>query len=735
MSPGATLRAPAAVVVLLIVLVAGCVGALSADHPAASTPKGGDARLALDLPTGLLRAGSSSCPNLAPRPQSSVFGVNIPAEGSGAYATSNLSTMTNNSGANTTLTVPNAALSSNQYVLLGVGDPVNATTVVAVGVAETAVPFLGTVAVPVAYLPNGSEVYSTSLSGPFLTKGAKYTLAVQHVRGNWWNLTYNGNPIIGGAAWENGTYDLGTPRAEGVACSSGVRATPAFVAALYGNGTSPPTLPTTFVPRAVGVAPGGAASATFVPQSGNALPQLNASLGTVYLQGNVQNSSVPPGAIYIGSSSSLGYPGPNASVWGAYVVRSLGVVSVAPLSTGVAFTSSQLFSVNVTDQNGARLDGATIAWQLEPANLGTLNATTGASITFTAGTTTLSGALWANVTYNCTFRSARANISVSPAGGPAILSFAAAPSAIVVGEGSNFSTVVGSWARPVTYSYLGLPAPCASANTSQLACVPGSVGIYPVTVFVNDSTGASSNATASLTVDATLQVVAFTASPNPASAGGSVAIAVQASGGVPPLAYSYSGLPPGCPGGPVSPSFVCPLSSADSGTYSVHADVSDSAHHSTGSDLTLTVVASSTPPTISSFVAAPNPVTVGSPTSLDVLASGGSGPLGYAFSGLPTGCVSANTSSLECTPNSTGAFNVTVRVTDPSGRSASQSLVVDVVAGSPRGASTSSIPGEAAILVVVGLAVVALLAVWAVRRRRPPTALSAGAGGSAPPNP
>lgn len=670
------------------------------------------------LPAGLFHPLGSPCPGhlQGGYPEAGVF--NVTAAGTGVWATTDLSTLANNSGVNTTLTVPKASLSTNQFVLLGIGDPTNSTALVAVGVAETGVPFLGTVATPVAYLPNGSQVYS--LSGPFLTLGGRYTFAAVHSHGTWWNLTYNGNPIRGSAAWENGTYNFGVTSAVGVTCTFGARATPSFVAALYANGTSLPTLPTTLVPRAIGVAPGSSSGTTYVPASGNALPQLDPSLGTVYLEGSVQNSSLPDGAIEIGSSSTLGYPGANASLWGSYAVRSIGSLTVSPSEAGVAFSSVQGFAAQVTDDQGRALPSASVSWQLVPSSIGSLNSSSGDAVTFTAAASAASGTLWVNATYNCSVRSTRANLTVSANGGPAILSFSADPPGVVVGEGTNLTVVNGSWPTPVTYQYVGLPAPCLSANASRLACVPSETGSFPVTVFLNGSAGASSFAVTSLSVYPALALTGFSATPNPVTAGRGVTFAVQASGGVPPLTFNYTGLPAGCPSGPGAPLFTCHPDASAAGAYVVHVEVEDSAGHAGATELTLSVMQAALPLAIGGFAADPNPVKVGATTMITVNSSGGAAPLSYAYSGLPSGCASANRTPLACAPNSSGIYTVTVRLSDGSGRVAYANLTLQVVpsTSSPTGTTLSFnaalLPFVAGLLVAIGVGYLALR-----RRGRP----------------
>jgi hypothetical protein len=664
-------------------------------------------------------AVSGACPSLAPplRPAASL--LNLTAEGTGAWASANRSVLANNSGINATLPVPSAHPSTNQYILLAIEDPTNASAAVAVGVAETTLPILGTLAEAVAYLPNGTEIYSTS--GPFLTRGQSDTLAIHHAHGDWWSLTSNGQAITGGASWENGTYDLGAATALGVGCGSGAPLAPSFVAALYGNGTAPPALPTTLVKRAIGIAPSSGTPASYLPVAANAIPQLDPGLGTVDLAGSDQNASLPSGSLLIGTSSTLGYPGTGASLWGHYEFRSLGNATLAPENVTVTEGSPQVFRASALDIDGTALAGAGFAWQVRPASLGTLNASLGPSVTFTAGATAGPGVLWVNVSFNCSTVSVRTNLTVAAGPGPPILSFTASPAAVEIGERSTLVVQTGTWPRPVSYTYAGLPPGCGSANASQLACLPTAAGAFQPTVYVNDSLGLSSRASAALTVDPPLTLTAFTASPDPATSGASVTISVQATGGVPPLSYSFGGMPPGCPEG-AAPATVTCQPTVPSGTYRVQVLVNDSSGNSLPAHLILTVVPATGALLVTSFRASPSAVDVGTTATLSVNATGGDAPLSYAYAGLPAGCRSENTSRLACTPNATGTYTIAVHVTDRSGALASANLSLEVSAPPSASArpSSSALPLAIALIVVAIAAGAATVAFGLRRRSRPP---------------
>jgi hypothetical protein len=129
------------------------------------------------------------------------------------------------------------------------------------------------------------------------------------------------------------------------------------------------------------------------------------------------------------------------------------------------------------------------------------------------------------------------------------------------------------------------------------------------------------------------------------------------------------------------------------------------------------------PPTIPSFSASVDPMIVNQSSTLTANATGGSGPLAFKYGGLPAGCASSNTSSLDCTPASTGTYSVAVTVTDPQHETSSKNLTVHVVLPPSPPSRTTSLPaapfGGWIVLGVAGVVAVAFLALALILRRRP----------------
>jgi YVTN family beta-propeller protein len=91
---------------------------------------------------------------------------------------------------------------------------------------------------------------------------------------------------------------------------------------------------------------------------------------------------------------------------------------------------------------------------------------------------------------------------------------------------------------------------------------------------------------------------------------------------------------------------------------------------------TLSLLAS--PPVISLLAASPTLADVGERIQFLLGYSGGTGPVVVSYSGLPQGCVSADTTVLSCTPSAPGNFTITAWVLDAFAYSTSASTTLTV---------------------------------------------------------
>ncbi|HYA54324.1 MAG TPA: kelch repeat-containing protein [Thermoplasmata archaeon] len=216
------------------------------------------------------------------------------------------------------------------------------------------------------------------------------------------------------------------------------------------------------------------------------------------------------------------------------------------------------------------------------------------------------------------------------------------------------------------------------------------------------------------------------ANPSSIALGQSTTFSTVASGGTGTYHYAYSTLPPGCVTQNVS-SLVCTPTAA--GTYVVGVNVTDTGSGHAAATTTLTVTSSTGPPPIQASLSAdPSSIDLGVTTTLKVTATGGTGTYSYDYSTLPSGCTTANTSSLSCTPTTAGTYVIGVNVTDTgSGHaSATTTLVVTKSSSTPPSNTSSSsgspVSGWEWIVLVVVIVVAALVGVILYRRRRQPPA-------------
>jgi hypothetical protein len=281
--------------------------------------------------------------------------------------------------------------------------------------------------------------------------------------------------------------------------------------------------------------------------------------------------------------------------------------------------------------------------------------------------------------YTLLFGGASSGTTVVPLGdtwilGPEVLArISATPSSADLGQAVQLNATPLAAHGSVSYNYTGLPAGCLSANVSILTCTPSAEGSFLVTVHDSSTAGGVSNASANLTVGSDPSITAFTANRTSVTAGSAVQLTLTPAGGTMPYRYSYSGLPAGCSSSN-SPTPTC--TPTGTGNFTIGASLTDAAGYLVTASLDLTVNAR---PSLTALTSDPQVVDVGQATVISITAAGGTAPLGYSFTGLPAGCVSADLASLSCTATVSGTFPIGATVTDADGWTASMvaSLTVD----------------------------------------------------------
>jgi hypothetical protein len=114
-------------------------------------------------------------------------------------------------------------------------------------------------------------------------------------------------------------------------------------------------------------------------------------------------------------------------------------------------------------------------------------------------------------------------------------------------------------------------------------------------------------------------------------------------------------------------------------------------------------------------------IIAGGGLTFNVSATPGSGGLVYVWNNLPSGCQSADSDSLTCTPSAAGTWNVSVTVTDSNhGTATSASITVTV---QPAFLGLPAVEGYALFIVLplvgAAVAVVAFLVLRGKRRAGP----------------
>jgi YVTN family beta-propeller protein len=252
------------------------------------------------------------------------------------------------------------------------------------------------------------------------------------------------------------------------------------------------------------------------------------------------------------------------------------------------------------------------------------------------------------------------------------LTFTTTSSSVDIGGSTTFVVSVSGGTSPFNYRYTGLPSGCGTSNSASLPCSPNAAGSSTVRVFVNDSAGDSVSLAVALTVNPTISFHSFVDSPDTIDLGNSTALSVFASGGTAPLTYAYTGLPAGC-ASYSSPTLLC--TPVVTGTFLLRVFINDSMNDSVTATAYLEVN-----PALSDllFTASRNPIDKGGTTVLTALVTGGTGPFSYMYTGLPTGCTTADQFSLSCTPDTVGDFAVRVFINDSAGQSMASTLALTV---------------------------------------------------------
>jgi hypothetical protein len=224
---------------------------------------------------------------------------------------------------------------------------------------------------------------------------------------------------------------------------------------------------------------------------------------------------------------------------------------------------------------------------------------------------------------------------------------------------------------------------------------------------------------------------------NPATIllGQSSTLTTTASGGTGVFAYTYSTLPAGCVNQNSSSISWSPSAAGD---YYIGVNVTDSAwDHASATTVLDVAIAGAT--LTASLAADPGTVVVNQSTTLTVTTNGISATrLTYAYTALPPGCVSADSATLSCSPDTTGTFHPSVEVHDSAGHYANASTTLNVTGPNGGNSTYGSLWIWLVILVIVLAALFLIIVVVRRRKKEPPPAPNSSAwlpGAATPPPP
>lgn len=239
---------------------------------------------------------------------------------------------------------------------------------------------------------------------------------------------------------------------------------------------------------------------------------------------------------------------------------------------------------------------------------------------------------------------------------------------------------------PTTWAATGLPPGLVISSGGAISGTPTTVGSYTVTATVTDARGATGSATFSWTVNPTL-AVNDPGTPS-STTGRATSLTFGVTGGTAPFTWAATGLPAGLSlattTGVVSGTPTTP------GTSSVTVTVTDSSGATASRTFAWIVnaaLAVNNPGTPTSTVNRPvTPVTV--------TATGGTGALTWAATGLPPGLAISPGGVITGTPTVAGGYSVTVTVTDAVGATGTRTFTWQVNAApviTDPGAQTSTV--------------------------------------------
>ncbi|WP_343699564.1 putative Ig domain-containing protein [Caulobacter sp.] len=520
-------------------------------------------------------------------------------------------------------------------------------------------------------ISSGLVVSPSSLPTPALTQAYSQTITASGGSAPY-AFTISAGSLPAGLSLNGSTGAItGTPTVAGAYSftiqatdNNSATATQAYSGTIAsGLQVSPSSLPTPVLTAAYSqtvTASGGSAPYVFTVSAGSLPAGLSLNGSTGAITGTPTASGAYSFTIQATDNSS-------ATATQAYSGTIASGLQVSPSSLPTPVLTAA-YSQTVTASGGSAPYVFTVSAGSLPAGL-SLNGSTGAI----TGTPTASGAYsftvqatdnnsaTATQAYSGTIAS---GLQVSPSSLPTPALTQAYSQAITASGGSApYAFTISAGSLPAGLSLNG--------STGAITGTPTASGAYSFTVQATDNNSVTATQAYSGTITATLAITT-TSLPTPIM-GSSYSAAIGSSGGTAPIVYTLSGsLPAGLSlNGQTGAISGSPTAS---GAYNFTVQARDAQNVTASASYSGEVVA---PLAATSGL---SDATVGQPYAGSVGATGGQAPYSFSVSGLPPGLSVDAAGAVTGTPTTTGVYNVTIRVTDASAVSATEAVIITVVA-------------------------------------------------------
>ena len=303
---------------------------------------------------------------------------------------------------------------------------------------------------------------------------------------------------------------------------------------------------------------------------------------------------------------------------------------------------------------------------------------------------------------------------------PLTLSGTAPPTA-ALGSPLSISVTAAGGVPPYRYSIGGSLPPGTSFTNGVISGTPTVQGNYSFRITVSDSAGTVAGKDFSITVVPPDLALPGSALPD-AQVGVSYSARVAATGGIPPIAYSGSGLPDGLS---LSTAGAISGTPVADGKFSFSVTATDSAGVKVTGSFSITIAPAKL---VVSSTGLPDGA-VSAAYSNGLNATGGVKPYTWTATGLPDGLSVAASGAVSGTPKTAGKFDVGVTVKDAAGSSASATLSV-TIAPALAITSTSAPNGTVGIAYSANLAAAGGVGPFTFSASGLPAGLSISAGGA-----